>query len=628
MINRGGFIKFLSVFVVMSFVFVGAARAAGEDVVAPAQEPGEYSAEQQLCLDSGGEWNDDTCMCSAEKNLVFDENEKQCACKDGYVVEEGQSLKEGGKCVEAKSAAQTACEGEDSLGTWTNGECVCRSGYFFDSTTGKCYKGAANDLQTACTGSGGTWDSGCTCGKEHSSFLNGYCVCDYGYVVSGGNSLGDANATCARDTGMKIATTAYNNARFSGVQSDLNNAVTKIKSVVVQALANAANVATVSSTKQTRPDDLHACAAGKTCLLVTTPAGVNNWYEIVDCSADNVLSGVNFDGENVPFGPGEPWGWKIASSSGNLMCSSSDGISCPDNTWVTSYDKNSSNVGDEIVFGTMQRVAIAERTRGSIVRLPTSGLQSGDVCVCKATKYKLWDSGTSSYGPDHDINTDKWFVAGIATSDSQCFDKCGDDRINGISKEAYYRDISNTCSADAEEANMCRYHEFFNTVVSGGQYEHVGSVDVGSDGWSACYQPTGYFSTGGHCVNGGWVIEYTFNGGTQSGYVWGRAGYVTLPQGTSVGDVVDITNANDFSLTSSPSHNAYVCIVDGYRGINASSDQTLGFTKAYVAQVDGSNSVIGSLNATGCAEWAQNPSAVANQLGGYYTDLAEVCDVY
>ena len=489
-----------------------------------------------------------------------------------------------------------------------------------------------------CEKSGGTWADGvCQCKKANTVEKDGMCVCKDGYKLDGAESLGEENAKCVVDentgtgstetqtgsdpvgaaTGIKIATKSFNDARFSYVRRDLDETIATIRDVVSNAITNTNNIAALQSGKQTRPDDNHACETGKTCLLVTDTSGIRNWYEIIDCNKNAFLANV---GSDYGFGNSGYYGGYTNGSTGYRACTESN-ANCGENQWMRSFAKG-------VVYGEARAVQISN-SEGAIVTLPQN-VQSGNVCVCRATGYRVKNGDT--YGALQPISTDAWVVnRNQANTDQACLHNCsfdGDSQSGSGIDVPYYAYISNTCMASASEAQMCRYHEFFNTVVSGGQYERVGSVDVGSDGWSACIQPTGYFSTGGHCVEGGWVIEYTFNGGTQSGYVWGRAGYVTLPQGTSVGDVVDITNANDFSLTSSPSHNAYVCIVDGYRGINASSDQTLGFTKAYVAQIDGSNSVIGSLNATGCAEWAQNPSTVANHLGGYYTDLAEVCDVY
>lgn len=639
--------KILSLFVMAGvFVFAGAGASYAEGEAVEAM-----TADEQNCIDSGGTWENNDCVCSGE-HMVSDSG--VCKCASGWVLEEK-------KCVAvASGTGREACEAEGSNGAWTNDECVCTAGDLFNSTTGQCYKADAESLQAACENSGGTYENSCVCEKDNSRELNGVCVCARGYTLTGENvsSLKDANAKCEivsggnneqggsgnggqsggnATGGIRLATTSFNNTQFTPVQTRLNTTIGTIKDVVAQAIANSASVSAVSSTKQDRPDDLKNCAAGKTCLLVTDTAGANNWYEIVDCSADNVLSGVGFDGQNVRFGPGEPWGWKITGESGGLMCRSGDGLSCPDDTWVASYDKNSSHAGDEIVFGVMRRVAIAERTRGSIVTLPNS-VQSGDVCVCKATKYKLWNSGTSSYGDDNTITTDKWFVAGSATTDDQCFSMCGDDRMGGISKEAYYRNIANTCSANATTANMCRYYQFFNNVVnnyfdrrtqdqSSVSYAY-GDVQANGNAWAGCNVNDNGVSVRdtNHCTvdQSGrltWVIRYyRFNNYTSPiGYVYGFGGYASVPAGTATGDVVDVNVANVSSDSSG--NNAAVCVIKGYKANSDASDTEFTTSKAYVYAV-GEGYDNAGIGGSACTE------ASMHMFRELYADMGNTCFAY
>ena len=83
--------------------------------------------------------------------------------------------------------------------------------------------------------------------------------------------------------GIRIATTAYNSARFSPVVTELNTTIATIRSVVTNTINQTKAIADLQATKQTRPNE--QCPAGKKCLLVEDDAGQPHWYEIVE-SAD------------------------------------------------------------------------------------------------------------------------------------------------------------------------------------------------------------------------------------------------------------------------------------------------------------------------------------------------------
>ena len=82
---------------------------------------------------------------------------------------------------------------------------------------------------------------------------------------------------------IKIATTAYNSARFSPVVTELNDTIATIRDVVTNTINQTKAIADLQATKQTRPDE--QCPAGKKCLLVEDNDGQPHWYEIVE-SAD------------------------------------------------------------------------------------------------------------------------------------------------------------------------------------------------------------------------------------------------------------------------------------------------------------------------------------------------------
>ncbi len=88
---------------------------------------------------------------------------------------------------------------------------------------------------------------------------------------------------CTNTNPIRIATTAYNTARFSPVVTELNDTIATIRSVVTNTINQTKAIADLQATKQTRPDE--TCPAGKKCLLVEDDAGQPHWYEIIE-SAD------------------------------------------------------------------------------------------------------------------------------------------------------------------------------------------------------------------------------------------------------------------------------------------------------------------------------------------------------
>ena len=79
---------------------------------------------------------------------------------------------------------------------------------------------------------------------------------------------------------IKIATTAYNSARFSPVVTELNDTIATIRDVVTNTINQTKAIADLQATKQTRPDE--TCPAGKKCLLVEDNDGTPHWYEIIE----------------------------------------------------------------------------------------------------------------------------------------------------------------------------------------------------------------------------------------------------------------------------------------------------------------------------------------------------------
>ena len=96
-------------------------------------------------------------------------------------------------------------------------------------------------------------------------------------------SSGASVVTTIAANAIKIATTAYNSARFSPVVTDLNSAVATIREIVTKTINQTAAIASLQADKQTRPED--ACPAGKKCLLVETEENgviVPHWFPIIE----------------------------------------------------------------------------------------------------------------------------------------------------------------------------------------------------------------------------------------------------------------------------------------------------------------------------------------------------------
>ncbi len=93
-------------------------------------------------------------------------------------------------------------------------------------------------------------------------------------------NAGTGEFTAGPVVGIRIATTAYNTARFNPVQTDLDSAVATIREIVTKTINQTAAIASLQADKQTRPED--ACPAGKKCLLVEDNNGKPHWFPIIE----------------------------------------------------------------------------------------------------------------------------------------------------------------------------------------------------------------------------------------------------------------------------------------------------------------------------------------------------------
>ena len=100
----------------------------------------------------------------------------------------------------------------------------------------------------------------------------------------------DWTETSYCETPIKIATTKYNETKFSPLNTALANAISVVDTVVSNTITQAGRIATLQTQKQTRPNDIaddnEKCPAGKKCLLVEDASGIPHWYEIVENAWD------------------------------------------------------------------------------------------------------------------------------------------------------------------------------------------------------------------------------------------------------------------------------------------------------------------------------------------------------
>jgi len=252
---------------------------------------------------------------------------------------------------------------------------------------------------------------------------------------------GSGSFTAGPEVHMMVATKTYNDAQFTPVVSALQSAITKVNSVVSNTITQAGQIATLATTKQTRPAT--NCPNGKKCLLVKNPQQQLAWYEILECTQDAFLDNVG----TRPSSNSE-FGYNVQGTNTDL-CSLS-GVNCGNNEWVVQY-------GNGRVYGSAALVSIAETSIGSIVTLnPNSMPSAGNVCVCKINGYSTGSNGV--YAIRTNVTTNKWMIRDAGRTGitlANCFSYCTryDDAEPGYTyKVNYYQNVGNSCSAAAPNA--------------------------------------------------------------------------------------------------------------------------------------------------------------------------------
>ncbi len=426
---------------------------------------------------------------------------------------------------------------------------------------------------------------------------------------------------------IKLATGKSTETRMAAVENRLTGVRNTINGLITQMQTNTSNVGTLQSDKQTRPDDIldttKQCPSGKKCLLVYDRAGDENWYEIKDCNEDAFLSDV-----------GNAVGDGVCGDSG--FAASDIGCTATEN-WVSTYSKGA-------VFGVAKSVSVTEG-QGQIVTLDgvsTTGRQ----CACRITGYNPKDQ-SGNYTGVVTVTTSKWLLTGVTNydTDAACVSACmraGREGAVFNGAAAYYQNVGNDCYGSASNATACNYHAFISELIAGGQHGDQGAMQIEptrneNDGtytysaplnvfrWSACGNDGIYYNNA-HCdATGEWMTQFTFNGGSASGYVWGTGSYATVPAGTSIGDVVKLSDLTNVSATFNSNVNAIVCTVDGYKSYRSgSTEQTInsGLAVVYSVNYTGGGAVIDGTSSAGtaCAEWLAFPAAPYQS--GYYNALS------
>ena len=444
-----------------------------------------------------------------------------------------------------------------------------------------------------------------------------------GFVVFAMSVIG--SSAMAADPEILVATKTEHDEQFTGVQSALQTAITKVNSVVSNTITQAGDIGTLATTKQTRPAT--NCANDKKCLLVKNPQQALAWYEIVDCDQDEYLADMGQGYDNSPI-------------TRDTVCTSSNSSTagCNVGEWVSSLTGG-------YVMGVAKQVSIAESARGTIVTLADNAPTSGRTCACKVTGYRVRDAQNSTYGTRVDVTTSKWVIAGKLSNGQQtgCDVLCaryGADWFEDGTAQAYYASVGTSCSPAASSATMCTYNSFFDSILMNGADAYEGAVRTNGSQWAACganYAPLADVASDfqAHCATtntGTWIEVFRTlqngdeNEGTGSymGYVYGIGGWTTVPSGTSAYSVVDV-NANSVSSTYNPStHNAFVCMATGYKAAGSGSDTQVTAGKALVIAV---GNVSHSYSMDGCGEYLSTVSQTSYPAYSYYSALAEICNV-
>ena len=299
-------------------------------------------------------------------------------------------------------------------------------------------------------------------------------------LLSSGTSVVTTIATNA----IKIATTAYNSARFSPVVNDLNTTIATIRDVVTNTINQTAAIADLQATKQTRPADDYTdetntenCPKFRQCLLVEDDNGTPHWYLIKDPVRDLVKSlrdnKINSDGEttttayaangttNSRYYKGYPAMRKLADGStsvntrqfGAALTGGDNGgqyKTLSDQEWAVTWNGNETGTAGSFLPGVIYGISRCSKVKPSSTAVGTEGwttiensdpvndaenIQSYLQCYCKMTGVGV----DGEFTPVRDSSRAPWVFTYTNGSAADCADYCAADCASDVRLDASVR---------------------------------------------------------------------------------------------------------------------------------------------------------------------------------------------
>ncbi len=448
---------------------------------------------------------------------------------------------------------------------------------------------------------------------------------------------------------IKVASKLSTDNRAAVVENRLNDVRSVITNLIGQMETNTTNILSLNNAKQTRPAT--ACDDGKKCLLVKDTNGGNHWYEIQDCNEDDFLDDVGTMTTCTDCGAYVA-GMRYANGGNGKMCealSSTAAAGCDTNEWATSFANNTNNTSG-IIYGTARTVPIAERNVGTVVELSSATLaMSGNVCVCQATRYV--SNGVETVLPE----SDKWMVAKVMTgtfTNDNCLEVCAheDQGVSGSASDsakyaAYFKNISSSCSPNAQSTTTCNYNSFLRTLYDGLDSGLV-SISISSQGTNGL-RVYGSCGTGGSFASdtdicgtsvtnpGAWVvgaIQTDALNGTLYSSVYNGA--LVYGKSRCVSDSSVFDNVADFDvvkLDSAPaaSNSGTVCLhnITGYKPANGSKTATSAESQKYwiVKKYATAEECNAENSTSGCYGEGWTESYLRNGNFDFYGKVGDAC---
>lgn len=182
------------------------------------------TSRQDACIQSGGTWNNNACVCSTTGTVVSN-NVCVCDSANNYTGTPPNCALSVPP-ADGVSPAQKACE--FSGGVWSGGACVCSAtGLVIDDNVCECdtangYSGVAPNCtktnEAVCTTGGGKWNAytqTCSCAGNMYEWSGTACVCGPAYdTTADGTCTYNPQKACAISGGTWDTT--YNTCQCSG----------------------------------------------------------------------------------------------------------------------------------------------------------------------------------------------------------------------------------------------------------------------------------------------------------------------------------------------------------------------------------------------------------------------------